>query len=169
MPRMPGRDNVIKAAVAVHLVIAALYGLHVHVEDYLPRAIDRPLSLYGNLSGARSRYDFFAPAVPSEARADFLIVPANGPSRRVRLVTANAEANRRLALMYTIYSFPSERENLMLVWSDYVLRRNADAVEVTSRVEVLEIPTMKERAAGKAASWTEVGRATVRRGQAPGR
>ena len=169
MPRMPGRDKVIKAAVAAHLVIAALYGLHLHVEDYLPRVIDRPLSLYGGLSGTRSRFDFFAPSVPTEARADFLIVPANGPSRRVRLTTANAEANRRLALMYTIYAFPSERENLLHVWADYVMRRHPEAVEVVSRVEVLEIPTMQESAAGKVASWTEVGRATVRRGQAPGR
>jgi hypothetical protein len=166
---MPRRDTVIKAAVAVHLALAALYGIHVHVEDHLPRAIDRPLSLYGGLSGTRSRFDFFAPAVATEARADFLIVPATGPSRRVRLVTANAEANRRLALMYTVYALPSEREHLLHVWADYVLRRHPEAVEVVSRVEVLDIPTIQESAAGKTASWTEVGRATVRRGAAPGR
>jgi hypothetical protein len=170
MTRMGARDKVLGVAVAVHLALAAIYGIHVPVELYIPLAIDRPLSIYGGLTGTRSRFDFFAPEVPNEARADFLVITASGASRQVRLTAAaNPEANRRLALMYTIYGYPTQRERLLRAWGDYILGLNPDAVEVVSRVEVLAIPTPQEGAAGKAATWTEVGRASVRRGGAPGR
>jgi hypothetical protein len=165
-----GRDKVIAVAAAVHLSLAAIYGIHVPVELYIPLAVDRPLSIYGGFTGTRSRFDFFAPEVPNEARADFTIIPANGPSRRVRLAdTTSAEANRRLALMYTIYAYPTQREPLLRAWGEYILRLHPDAVEVVSRIEMLETPTMQESAAGKTASWREVGRLSVRRGGAPGR
>jgi hypothetical protein len=170
MDRMSGRVKVLGVAAAVHLSLAAIYGIHVPVELYIPLAIDRPLSIYGGLTGTRSRFDFFAPEVPSQARADFLIVTASGTSRRVRLAdTPSAEANRRLGLMYTIYAYPTQRELLLRAWGDYLLRLNPDAVEVVSRIEMLEIPTVQESAAGKTASWSEVGRLTVRRGAEPGR
>ena len=158
----------IAVAAAVHLAIAALYAPHVPVELYMPHLLDRALSLYGNFTGTRARMDFFAPWVASEARADFLIIPAEGPSRRVRLATPNDEASRRLALMYTLYAFPSERERLVQAWGSYMLRLHPDAVAVETRVEMLQIPTMAERSAGKLPAWAEVGRATVRRGGAPG-
>lgn len=161
---MPAKHKLIAAAAVVHLAIALLYAPHIPVELYIPRALDRILSIYGSFSGTRARFDFFAPWVSSEARADFLVVPAQGPSRRVRLVTPSEEASRRLALMYTLFAFPSERERLMQAWGRYVLRLNPDAVSVETRVEMLVIPTMQERAAGKLPAWTEVGRATVRRG-----
>ena len=117
----------------------------------------------------RARFDFFAPEVSNEARVDFLINFANGTSRRVRLAaTPNDEANRRLALMYTIFAYPTERDRLLRAWGDYVLRLHPEAVEVTSRVEMIELPTMQESVAGKLPSWKEVGRATVRRGGSPG-
>src|SRR5688572_1923387 len=116
MTRMASREWVIKAAIAVHLAIAAIYALPFPLEHYLPRAIDRPLAIYGGFTAAHSRHDYFAPAVPTEARADFLLVYAQGPSRTVRLTTPSSEANRRLALMYTIYGWPSERERLLQAW-----------------------------------------------------
>jgi hypothetical protein len=170
MRRMARRDKVIWAATAVHLAIAAFYGLHVRLEFHIPQALDRVLSIYGGLTGVRARFDFFAPEVPNEARADFLIVPADGAARRVRLAaTPSGEANRRMALMFTIYAYPTERERLLRAWGEYMLRLHPDAVEVVSRVEMLEIPSVRDSAAGKRATWTEVGRATVRRGAEPGR
>jgi hypothetical protein len=169
MARMLGRDKVIKAATAVHLAIAAIYGVHFPVELYMPRAIDRPLSIYGGFTGTRARFDFFAPSVPTEARAHFLIVPADGGDGRwVRLSTPSGEANRRLALMFTVYAAPTERERLLQAWGEYMLRLHPEAVEVRTRVEVMNMLTMSESAAGKQPSWTEAGRATVRRGDVPG-
>lgn len=169
MPRMAGREKVFAAAAALHLAIAALYAPNAELERYLPEALDRALSVYGGLSGARSRFDFFAPGVSNQARADFLVIPDNGPSRRIRLATSNAEANRRLNLMFTVFAYPGERERLMKAWADYILRLHPEAVAVEARVEMLEVPTMRESAAGKQPSWVEIGRTTVRRGEAPGR
>lgn len=166
---MADRGVIIKVAAAAHLAIAAIYGVHVPAEEYLPRAIDRPLSIYGHFTGARARFDFFAPAVPSEARVEFLVVAADGGSRRVRLAaTPSEEANRRLRLMYTIYGYPSERARLMNAWGEYMLRLDPQAVEVQTRIEVFDVPSLQESAAGMQGSWKEVGRATVRRGGTPG-
>lgn len=163
MPGMASREKVVKVAVAVHLAIAAIYALPVPMERYLPAAIERPLAIYGGFTGAHTRHDYFAPGVPTEARADFVLVGANGESRRVRLATPSDEANRRLRLMFTIYGWPSERERLTRAWGEYMLRLDPGAVAVETRVEVLQLPTLEEAAAGKRALWAEVGRAVLRR------
>jgi hypothetical protein len=168
MPRMASRDTLIKVAVAVHLGIAAVYALPVPMERYIPAAIERPLAIYGGFTGAHTRHDYFAPGVSTEARADFLLVGANGESRRVRLATPSAEANRRLRLMFTLYTWPSERERLTRAWGEYMLRLDPEAVAVETRVEVLQMPSLEEAAAGKRATWAEVARTVLRRGEATG-
>ena len=160
--------KLVRAAVTVHLAIVAFFALPVPWEYYLPQAIDRPLTLYGGFTAAHSRHDYFAPAVPSQARAEFLLVRAEGPAQTVRLTTPSGEANRRLGVMFTLFAWPGERERLMQAWGDYVMRLDPGVIEVRVRVEVLAIPTMREAAAGKVASWIEVGRATVRRADGSG-
>jgi hypothetical protein len=166
---MQARDRLIALAATIHLAIAALYAPHLPVEDYIPAGLNRALAVYGGFTGTHSRFDFFAPAVSKQARADFLVIPESGAPRRVRFATPSAEANRRLGYMFTLYAYPSERERLLQAWGSYLLRLNPDAVAVEARVEVLEIPTLQESAAGMAPAWVEVGRAKVRRGGAPGR
>jgi hypothetical protein len=169
MPRMSGTEKVVAAAATIHLAIAALYAPHAPFERYIPPAIDRALAFYGNLSGAHARFNFFAPEVSNQARADFLLISRDGTSRRVRLATPNVEANRRLGLMFTVYSLPSEREPLMRAWGEYLLRQEPKAVAVEVIVEMSQIPTLEEGAAGGIVTWIEVGRMTIRRGEAAGR
>lgn len=163
MRGMASWDTVVKVAIAAHLGIAAVYALPVPVELHIPAAIERPLAIYGGFTGAHTRHDYFAPGVPTEARAEFVLVGAGGESRRVRLATPSDEANRRLRLMFTIYGWPSERERLTRAWGEYMLRLDPHAVAVETRVEVLQLPTLEEAAAGKRAHWAEVGRALLRR------
>ena len=156
------------AAAAIHLALAAIYAVHVPAETVVPRHVDRAVAFYGSFSGVRNHFDFFAPSVSTQARALFRVFGADGSVRQVQLATPSAEANNRIALMLTYYSYPSTRETLLRSWGEYVLRLYPQAVAVESRIEALEIPTLEQAAAGAAAPrWVELGRLTVRKGDSP--
>lgn len=166
---MTGKRKVIAAAAAVHLALAALYAWHIPAETVVPYAFDRAVAVYGSFSGVRNHFDFFAPSVSTQARADFRVIAADGSVRHVRLATPSAEANNRIALMLTYYAYASERERLLRAWGRYILQLHPHAVAVESRIEALEIPTLRDAAAGAAApKWVELGRVMVRKGEAPG-
>ena len=115
----------------------------------------------------RNHFDFFAPSVSTQARAEFRVFGADGSVGQVRLATPSAEANNRIALMLTYYSYPSAREMLLRSWGRYVLRLYPQAVAVESRIEALEIPTIAQAAAGARPRWLELGRLTVRKDEPP--
>jgi len=162
---MTGLKKVLVAATALHLLLAAIYAPHIPVEPYLPRAVDRAAALYGSLSGVRNHFDFFAPTVSTQARVEFRAAMADGTTRLMRLGTPSAEANNRLALMLTYYSYPSTRVQLLQAWGEYALRLNPQATAVEVRIEALQIPPLREAAAGVPARWVEIGRATVSAGE----
>jgi hypothetical protein len=167
---MTGKRKVIAAAAAIHLALAALYAVHVPAETVVPRTFDRVVAWYGSFSGVRNHFDFFAPSVSTQARVEFRILGADGSVRHARLATPSAEANNRIALMLTYYSYPSEREKLLRAWGDYVLRLHPEAAAVEARIEVLNIPPLLDAASGKAQPhWVELGRTTVGKGGSPGR
>ena len=156
-------------AAAIHLGIAAMYAPHVPVEPHLPRLLDRALSFYGSLSGARTHFDFFAPSVSSQARVEFRVRKADGSERRASLATPNGEVNNRIAMMLTFFSYATERERLLEAWGRYALGQFPDAAEVETRIEVFELAPMAKGSPQGVPRWIEVGRGTVRRGGAAGR
>ena len=165
---MSAKRKVVTAAAAIHLVLAAVYSLHIPAETVVPRPIDRAVAFYGSFSGVRHHFDFFAPSVSTQARAAFRLVNADGSVKHVLLETPSGEANNRIALMLTFYSYPGERERLLRAWGQYVLGLHPEAVAVESRIEALEIPTLAQLAAGGAAPrWIELGKLTVRKGEPP--
>ncbi|HEX5130429.1 MAG TPA: hypothetical protein VFV90_11820 [Usitatibacter sp.] len=166
---MTAKRKVVVAAAAIHLALAAVYAVHVPAETVVPRHLDRAVAFYGSFSGVRNHFDFFAPSVSTQARADFRVFTADGAVRHVRLATPSAEANNRIALMLTYYSYPSTREMLLRAWGQYVLRLYPQAVAVESRIEALEIPTIGQAAAGAKPRWLELGRLTVRKDDDPAR
>ena len=158
MPR-----TIFVAAAGIHLVIAALFSTHVRVENYIPAALERPLRIYGSYTGAHTRFNFFAPTVPSQARVNFVLVNAQGQAREVGLSTASADANQRLATMFAFYEMPHLRPFLVRAWAAYVASLHPDAQSIEVRVEILDIPTLAEARAGKMASWVEVEKTMFRR------
>lgn len=151
------------AAAAVHLVIAALFSTHVRVENLIPWVINRPLQLYGGYTGAATRFNFFAPAVPTQPRVHFLLTDRDGKTRSADLLTPSNEANQRISTMLTLYELPALRPLLMRSWAVYALTRHPDAQAVEVRIEILDIPTLAQARAGRAAAWVEVDRSVVRR------
>jgi hypothetical protein len=157
------RRNGVVAAAAVHLSIAAFFSTHWPVERVLPAILDRPLKLYGAYTGAQTHFNFFAPAVSTQARAQFILVNADGTTTRDELLTGNAEANQRLAMMFTFYGVAEARPFLARAWAVHMLERHPQAQSVEVRVEILDIPTLAELKAGKSSRWIEVDRTRVQR------
>ena len=152
------------AAAAIHLGIAAIYAPHVPVEPLLPKVVDRALSVYGSLSGARTHFDFFAPSVSSQGRVEYRLKMKDGSERQAFLATPSGEVNNRIAMMLTFFAYPTERQRLLEGWGRYALTLFPDAMEVETRAEVFDIPPMSGAAPRGEPAWIEVGRATVRRG-----
>lgn len=148
---------------AIHLSIAAVFATHWQVEQFLPVLLDRPLKLYGAYTGAQTHFNFFAPAVSTQARAQFVLTRPDGTTIRDQLLTGNAEANQRLAMMFTFYGIPEARPFLARSWAVYMLGRHPDAEAVEVRIEALQIPVLSEVRSGKAARWVEIDRMKLRR------
>jgi hypothetical protein len=151
------------AAAAVHLGIAAFFSTHWQVERVLPAVIDRPLKLYGAYTGAQTHFNFFAPAVSTQARARFTLTRPDGTQARDVLDTGSLEANQRLAMMFTFYGVPEARPFLARAWAVHMLNRHPEAESVEVSVEVLEIPTLAELRSGKASRWIEIDRTRLAR------
>ena len=151
------------AAAAVHLVIAALFSTHVRVENLIPWTIAGPLQLYGGYTGAATRFNFFAPSVPTQPRVRFALTGRDGITRTADLLTPSNEANQRVATMLTLYELESLRPLLMRAWGVYALTRHPDAQSVEVMIEILDIPTMAQARAGRKPAWIEWERAVLRR------
>jgi hypothetical protein len=159
----PATRRVAIIAAAIHLLIAAFFSTHWPVERLLPDFLERPLKLYGLYTGAQTHFNFFAPAVATQARARFVLHGRDGLTRTAELPTPSAEANQRIAMMFTFYGVPETRPFLARAWGIYMLTLHPDAVAVEVIVEALDIPPLREVRAGRPARWIEVDRAVLRR------
>jgi len=159
----PAARRLATAAAAIHLGVAAFFSTHWPVEGYLPAVIERPLKLYGTYTGAQTHFNFFAPTVSTQARAQFVLTKPDGSQVRDELLTTNFEANQRLAMMFTFYGVAEVRPFLARSWAVHMLNRHPEADSVEVRVEALDIPTLAEIKSGKAARWVEIDRSKVTR------
>ena len=159
----PARRRLAVAAAAIHLSIAAFFSTHWPAERILPGLLERPLKLYGLYTGAQTHFNFFAPAVATQARAQFVLHRPDGTTARAELLTPSAEANQRLAMMFTFYGVPEARPFLARAWAVHMLARHPEATAVEVRVEVLDIPALPDVKAGKPARWVEIDRTRLRR------
>lgn len=157
------RREVFVAAAAVHLTIAALFSTHVRVDRILPGWVERPLRVYGGYTGADTHFNFFAPGVPSQPRVRFVLAMADGSRRDATLTTSSTEVNQRLANMFGFYEREFLRPVLVRCWAVYMLAQHPDATAVEVHVDILELPTIAEARAGKAASWVEVEKTVLAR------
>jgi hypothetical protein len=165
---MVGKRKIVAIAAGAHLALAALYAPHIPIEPHLPRSIDRVLALYGRLSGVHTHFDFFAPSVATQARAQFRIIAADGSAHEVRLATPSGEVNTRIAMMLKFYAYAEQAPHILRGMGEYMLRLNPQAATVVTRVEVLDIPTLEAAAAGARPRWVELGSSTLRREDARG-
>ena len=149
-----------------HLVVAALFSTHVQAERFIPAPLLRLLGVYGDLTGARTHFDYFAPQVAPQARGYVLLTAADGSVRRRDIEADNDEVNTRLAIMMSYLGDPGVRELLMHSWCLHFLAAQPDLAAAEARVEIIHVPTMAEARRGDRARWLELGRYRLTREQA---
>ena len=167
MLRSETRKQLVGWAAGVHLFIALIYSTHVHVEHFIPAALERALRVYGNYSGAATHFNYFAPVVVSQVRVRFKIGLRDGSERVFEIVSPSTEVNQRLAMMFNHYLRPTVRPFLIESWARYVLAKHPEAEWVQTRVEFLDIPTLAQLKEGRKATWVEIGRYGAVRNDAP--
>jgi hypothetical protein len=170
MAGMTGKQRVLVALAAAHLIIVAAHAWHVPIEPHLPHGVQRALAVYGGFTGATSHYDFFAPSVSTQGRMAFRVFTPGGQVREFELSTDRGDVNNRIAILLTYYAYPSERQRLLEAGARYMLRLHPDATAVEARVEVVDLPPLRaaaQRTGGVA--WVELGRLRLERGQSLGR
>lgn len=155
---MRALPSLLAGAAAIHLTLAALFCTHVPIEREMPAYVRRALALDGAYTGVPRHYDFFAPEVSTQARAEFRVTDARGATRAASIETPSGEANQRLAMMYTFLGEPRLRAHLVHGWTEYLLRRNPEARRVDVRLMVLDLPSSGEARAGREAAWREFDR-----------
>lgn len=158
------RSGLFVALAMLHLVVAALFSTHARVEQLLPPVLERPLRLYGDLTGAHAHFNFFAPDVAPQARASFVFTRADGTRETMPLATTSDEANQRIAMIMTWLGDPQRRVFIMHSWCVHYLDRRPDVAEVEAVVEILDIPTIERARAGAKPRWLELQRYALRRG-----
>lgn len=161
------RRQLLGWAAATHLLIALVYSTHLQVEHFIPPAIERPMQVYGNYSGAHMHFNLFAPTVVTQARVEFRLGKGEDVVRTVKVTSDSGEVNVRLANMFNFYLRPTVRKALVDEWSRHMLDANPDVEWVQTRVEVLLIPTLEQLKAGRRAEWVEFGRHGAVRVAAP--
>lgn len=145
-----------------------MYSTHVLVEYHLPPAIERVLRSYGAYTGTSAHFNFFAPTVATQYRAQFLLTTQDGRTRPADIRTDSGEVNQRLALMVNAYQIPEARPYLVRSWTVFLLERHPDAASVETRVAILDIPRIAEARSGKRATWVELERTVTQRGDVLG-
>jgi hypothetical protein len=121
----------------------------------------RMLRWYAAMSGADSRYGFFAPEVGPPCRARFLIEDDAGSNSWDAFdLTNSPEARLRLAgIAESAHSSGSDevssqwRKDLVMSWAAAMFTRHPGAVSVTVVVEAYDIPTMADYRAGSRPGW----------------
>jgi hypothetical protein len=137
----------------IHLTVAALFCTHVPLERRLPPGVWRALSLYAGLTGVPRHYNFFAPAVSTQARADFVLTDAQGRSYEASLDTDSFEVSQRIAMMFTFTGNARTRAELMDGWARFMLERHPEARTAEVRMKLLDIPSPTEARAGQRPAW----------------
>lgn len=152
-------------AAAAHLTLAALFCTHVPIERELPAGLWRALSFYAAFTGAPRHYNFFAPNVSTQARAEFELIEPGGERRVVRLETDNGEVNQRLAMIFTFTADEQMRKPLLDSLASYMLARHPRAEAVDARLVILEIPGPQAARAGRPPRWLQYERLLKRRSE----
>lgn len=159
---------------AAHLALV-ICGACDGLPDGRGEPIARPLLWYAQMSGADSKYSFYAPEVGDNYRARFTLQDSQGcawsasfeeadsPEARLRLsgIAAAGFANGAAA------ESPERRKRLVRSWAATMFSRHPSSVSLTVVVEEYEIPTMAQYREGRRPRWNVVYQAQAQRNSSP--
>ena len=166
---MSARNSAWLLAAAGHFGVV-ICGAAYQFPDRDAGAAAQMLRCYGELSGARSTFGFFASPVGAPHRARFLLMDENGNVCWDSFdKSRHAEARLRLtgivdsAFMTGAADEPAWRQRLVASWAATMFSRHPEAVSLSLVVEAWCVPGMREFRNGSRPDWQEVYRAEFER------
>lgn len=153
------------AFVALHLLLVVFGASGISLGK---SPLVRPLQYYAALTGADSRYGFFAPGVGTQVRISVELRDADGFALETNLPSPiNREASLRVGNVVGWFlsegNNPGLKRSLAASWAGKALGRSPVAAEATVRVEKYRLVSSKDFLSGKQAHWEPYYDATFRR------
>lgn len=160
----PGSRFALLIAAGAHLGLVGANGLGVQLpgRGWARQAIVE----YGALSGADSVWSFFTSDAGTHRRATFEGTSASGDTIfDVLERPVNPEVDIRVADLFSLlWSDDGDlQHDLLTSWAGVMFARYPGIDHVVARVEVSEMPTMKEYRAGQRHRWRVIHRASFSR------
>jgi hypothetical protein len=157
-----------------HLIVV-IVGASDGLSEPSPSAPMHLLRWYGRLSGADSRYGFYAPDVGSEYRARFVLQDNRGSTWRDDFEQGpSPEARLRLqGIIHWVFDdavaqeSPELRQRLMRSWAATMFTRHPNAVSLRILIEDYDVPTLAEYRAGRRPVWRILYEAQLQRDRVP--
>jgi hypothetical protein len=147
----------IMAGAHLGLVVAGALEVHPRGGGWVSRAIAE----YEVLSGTEGFYTFFAPGVDTQLRPIFEVTDGSGAvSTDVLQRAANTEVDLRIANMIGLSWYDDFRRTLEASWADVMFRRHPGAEQVVVRLDLCDLPSMREYREGRRPAWRVFDRAT---------
>jgi hypothetical protein len=123
----------------------------------------RFIQAYSQLTGASSRFSFFAPGVAPETKVSFEVRKASGEVLVDDFTTGNEEMNLRVHSMMIRFGLKDIQDSLVRSWAAVMFGRHPDARSVTVIVHAFALPSMEGYRAGERPAWREQYRAVLER------
>ena len=123
----------------------------------------RFVQAYAQLTGASSRFSFFAPGVAPETKVTFEVRKASGEVIHDDFTSENEEMNLRVHSMLIRFALKDIQDSLARSWGAAMFGRHPDARSVTVIVYAFALPPMEGYRAGERPEWKEQYRAVLER------
>ncbi|WP_272138213.1 hypothetical protein [Stigmatella ashevillensis] len=123
----------------------------------------RFVQAYSQLTGASSRFSFFAPGVSPELKVSFEVQKASGEVIQDDFNSESEEMNLRVHSMLIRFGLKDIQDLLARSWGAAMFGRHPDARAVTVIVNVFDLPSMEGYRAGERPAWKEQYRAVLER------
>ena len=157
-------DRAICILLAIHFSLV-LCGAFKYAPWFHVKVLGPILATYGDLTGARYSFGFFAPDIPNPVLAEITYTGYDGETWKDRLGGGTSELDHRTTTMMTFFTVVDTDDLHARTLAAYALGHHPEAEKVTISLRCYRIPTMKEYRAGTRASedeyyWGEFARAS---------
>jgi hypothetical protein len=142
------RHHVLAAALGVHLLLVVCGACNFAPWARWGGALRSALCTYGDFTGARYSFGFFAPGVPNPVVADVAYTEADGRVWHETLGSGTREIDHRMTTMMTFFTVVETDDLHATTLALNALRRHPEAAEVAVSLRCYNLPSMSEWRSG---------------------
>ncbi len=165
---MTGRQRFLLLLTMGHMSLAIIGAAYLSLQS-LP-VIGGLLHSYSALSGAGSRFGFFAPNVGGNLRATFDLVGPGDQQTSAALNGSSHESDLRIGntvgILWEKISDEKVRRSMAASWTAHILSKHPGVTKAVAKIEAYDLPTMENYRRGDRPLWRSFYTATFTLGAA---